>query len=474
MRVATLVLLMLAAVGCGSGRVSAHGKLSGSVSGSGSGLLSKGAAASCTEPNAAAPLAVYGWDPGSRAKIATTAVDGTVVVRYERTGCDVLLEVLGRCVSKKAYYEYRAEPAERRVTALDRNQLSLNFAIAQARFTSELQAAEQLRADYASLGVESVAPGTVIDKNELEGECEGATHVVSEIRRGAFVLAAGSERELSSKLGLFDQRLRQNVQVLDEAGERSACSAQRDDLVPGCDVPLELVLTPLGKRYGGTVRAEASCSAEMVPLPAGKLAMGCHAGFENERPVHEVGLSAFCLDQSEVTNADYERCVKSSKCREPAGRCAGNRAADHPRTCVTPAEAEAYCQAQGKRLPTEAEWEYAARAGVEGWPFPTGINDTGSGESCSGRYGTCPVRSYRPEAFGLHDLAGNAREWTSGFYVDYALHARANPRGALSGTQVVARGGYYGSSASDTRSITRHVESPVGKPEIGFRCAKAR
>ena len=75
MRVATLVLLMLAAVGCGSGRVSAHGKLSGSVSGSGSGLLSKGAAASCTEPNAAAPLAVYGWDPGSRAKIATTAVD---------------------------------------------------------------------------------------------------------------------------------------------------------------------------------------------------------------------------------------------------------------------------------------------------------------------------------------------------------------------------------------------------------------
>ena len=94
MKVATLVLLMLAAVGCGSGRVSAHGKLSGSVSGSGSGLLSKGATASCTEPDPAAPLAVYGWDPGSRAKIATTAVDGTVVVRYERTGCDVLLEVL--------------------------------------------------------------------------------------------------------------------------------------------------------------------------------------------------------------------------------------------------------------------------------------------------------------------------------------------------------------------------------------------
>ena len=84
------------------------------------------------------------------------------------------------------------------------------------------------------------------------------------------------------------------------------------------------------------------------------------------------------------------------------------------------------------------------------------------------------MRSYRPEAFGLHDLAGNVREWTSGFYVDYSLHARANPRGALTGSQVVARGGYFGSSPSDTRSITRHVESGQAKPEIGFRCAKGR
>ena len=110
---------------------------------------------------------------------------------------------------------------------------------------------------------------------------------------------------------------------------------------------------------------------------------------------------------------------------------------DHPVVNVTWNDAQALARWLSRteghhyRLPTEAEWEYAARAGAEGWPFPTGINDTGPGESCSGRYGTCAVRSYRPEAFGLHDLAGNVREWTSGYYVDYALHARANPRGAL-------------------------------------------
>jgi formylglycine-generating enzyme required for sulfatase activity len=203
--------------------------------------------------------------------------------------------------------------------------------------------------------------------------------------------------------------------------------------------------------------------------------MGCHVGFENERPVHEVGISAFCLDRSEVTIADYAACVKSGRCAEPAGACARTHGLpDHPRACVTPLEADAYCKATSKRLPTEAEWEYAARGGAEGWPFPTGIHDTGPGESCTGRASSCTVRSYRPEAFGLHDLAGNVREWTSGFYVDYALHARANPRGALSGDKVVARGGYFGSSPSDTRSITRHVTAPEATREIGFRCAKDR
>ena len=466
-------LLVTALAGCGSGRVAGGVSASGSATGA-LGLLSQGSA-TCTEPEPAAPLAVYGWDPGSRAKIATTAVDGTVVVRYERTGCDVLLEVLGRCVSKKAYYQYRAEASERSVSAGNQAELALHFPIAQSRFSAELRGADRLRADYASLGVESVEPGTVVERNELEGDCEGATHVVSEIRRGAFVLAAGSERALESKLVLFDGKLRSQVEVLDEAGDRAACSAQRDDLVAGCDVPLELVLTPLGQRYGGAARAEGACSAEMVAIRPGRFAMGCHVGFENERPVHEVGLSAFCLDRSETTVAEYAACVKAGRCAEPVGACGKLRGLpEQPRSCVSHAEAEAYCKAMGKRLPTEAEWEYAARGGSEGWPFPTGIHDTGPGESCTGRASSCTVRSHRPEAFGLHDLAGNLREWTSGFYVDYALHARANPRGAQSGDKVVARGGYFGSNPSDTRSITRHVTAPDGTREIGFRCAKSR
>jgi formylglycine-generating enzyme required for sulfatase activity len=388
----------------------------------------------------------------------------------------LLLEVLGRCISKRAYYEYHAELLEQSVTAANQNELARRFPIARSRFAVELQTAERVRADAISLGVERVAPGTIVQPSELEGQCEGATHVVSEIRRGAFVLAAGAQSQLSTKTLLFDRAAKSSVNVLDEAGERAACTAERDDLVPGCDVPLELVLTPLGSVYAGKVQSKAKCGANMLTLPAGKFDMGCQLGFDNERPAHQVEIRSFCMDRNEVTNGDYAACVKAGKCKAPAGPCAraGKLGPEHPRACVRQAEAETYCQVVHKRLPTEAEWEYAARFGGEGWPFPTGSHDSGQGEACIRSQGSCVVRSYRPESFGFHDLAGNLREWTSGYYVDYAQHARANPRGALTGTKVVARGGYFGSEPSDTRSITRHVVSPEANLEIGFRCASSR
>lgn len=464
LRCAPLLLLVL---GCGSSksRVGSPGNPAAELAG-----------ASCAPEGDGFTVGIYGWDPGSRAKVATTAVDGVVVVRYERHGCDVLLEVLGRCISRKSHYAYQSAPESRRISATNRLEIGARFAVAQSRLHAELEQIQALGADSLRHGIEAVASGTTIGPKDLEGDCAGATHVVTAIHRGAFLLGAGTAQVVQANVPLFDMQRRQQLRVIDEAGSPVLCSQQRPDLIPGCDVPMALTLTPIGQSYGVTSGPPRACPADMIAIDEGTLDMGCHNGNPNERPVHQVAVPAFCMDRDEVTAGEYQDCVKAGACPVLSGTCQGWRplSPEHPQACVTPESAERFCQTRARRLPTEAEWEFAARGGADGWPFPIGITEPGPGEACIGQNSPCKVRSYRPESFMLHDLSGNVREWTSGFFVEYALHARRDPHGALSGTQVVARGGYYRSGRDDARSITRHVVVPRGYPEIGFRCASSR
>lgn len=187
-----------------------------------------------------------------------------------------------------------------------------------------------------------------------------------------------------------------------------------------------------------------------------------------------VSASPFCLDVTEVTAAGYAACVGAGACS--AAELACSRAATHgaperatqPINCVSWLEADGYCRFARKRLPTEAEWEWAARGAARGNPFPWGSalpekracwDGKGNALGKGGRKEACPVGSHpegdSPE--GISDLAGNVREWTS----------------SRSGRFRIVRGGSWGDSLPDFLSVSfRGLNAPDERFELtGFRCA---
>jgi sulfatase modifying factor 1 len=438
--------------------------------------------ATCDRDSGSAEPDLFGWDPGSRAKLATLAVDGIVVVHYERNGCDIMLDVLPRCTSRKAYYTYDRRPERETRTARDEREMLARFPIAVGRLRANLQQGMELRVDYAQTGVEHVPDGTRIESEDLIGDCDGATHVVSSIARGAFVLASGEHQALEGSVSLWRASAESRVRVMDQAGEIAACDNAQGDLVAGCDVPLRVTLTELGGVAGTEPLQVAGCPSGMAAIPGGKFKMGCHEGQGNEKPVHDVALSPYCLGVTEVTVGEYAACVRAGRCTpigeadERSFRCTprGPSTPNFPQSCVSREQAANYCSWTGGRLPTEAEWEYAARFGSEEWPYPIGLLYPTVIEACIRRYEPCQVRSYRPEAFGLHDMTGNLREWVADDYVDYSLHARTNPRGGSVGITAVVRGGAYTDDYRGLRSTLRHQDSSGPAPMIGFRCARNR
>lgn len=229
--------------------------------------------------------------------------------------------------------------------------------------------------------------------------------------------------------------------------------------------------------------------ADMVTIPPGRFEMGSGpgAGSPDERPRHTVAIDRLTLDRTEVTVGAYRACVATGRCRRPAaGRgCNWGSAGrdDHPMNCVTWFEARDYCNARGARLPTEDEWEYAAR-GSDGRAFPWGADAPGARACWAGaapRNGTCAVGSLpdgrTPQ--GVDDLAGNVAEWTLDPYLAdaYALH---DDRGAYElrearglRLRVVRGSGWRAISADALRGATRS-RLPVGArdPAVGFRCAR--
>jgi formylglycine-generating enzyme required for sulfatase activity len=197
-----------------------------------------------------------------------------------------------------------------------------------------------------------------------------------------------------------------------------------------------------------------------------------------------VTVLPFCLDVTEVTVAAYASCVHSGQCTaaattvdwpniSPADRatgmyCNGSRAdrSSHPVNCVDWGQAKTYCQAQGKRLPSEEEWEWAARGGSEGRTYPWG-NATPNSQLCwSGmtkRDSTCPVGSF-PEGDapgGIHDLGGNVSEWTSN-----AFDARGQ-------TRCIRGGGWNLSIPANFHAVLRIGSAPSSRvANLGIRCAR--
>ena len=225
----------------------------------------------------------------------------------------------------------------------------------------------------------------------------------------------------------------------------------------------------------------------MVYVPEGEFEMGSDDGDRDERPVHTVGLDGFWIDRAGVTNAQYRQCVEAGECEPPMACTEGegqptyeeSGKTEHPVVCVDWFVAKAYCEWAGGRLPTEAEWEYAAR-GPEGFKYPWGDNEPNDmllNYFPSFVGDTTEVGSYPDGASwcGALDMAGNVWEWAADWYAAdyYAASPSTNPTGPSSGSKRVIRGGSWDNVAFDVRTANDYRSLPEGRwRDTGFRCAR--
>lgn len=253
----------------------------------------------------------------------------------------------------------------------------------------------------------------------------------------------------------------------------------------------------------GCERAEITGKdgARMVLIPSGDFEMGSSDinSDVREKPLHTVYVDVFYMDKYAVTNAQYRKFVEATDYKQPKGYSIGTRGEwlefrpwlsdrfnrdNHPVVCVNWEDANAYAKWASKRLPTEAEWEKAARGGLLGKKYPWGDklrHDNANYFGVEGNdvwdFGTAPVGSFAPNSYGLHDMAGNIWEWCADWYDKdyYKSSPRQNPTGPVSGTYRVLRGGTWG-QGPDLQRVAHRGALRQGIPEssfqIGFRCVQ--
>jgi formylglycine-generating enzyme len=233
---------------------------------------------------------------------------------------------------------------------------------------------------------------------------------------------------------------------------------------------------------GDTVCTSDASPGDVVDVPAGSFQMGCNSEVDDqcsddENPQHTVKLSAFSIDVTEVTQDQYAACFAAGACTAP--NCPWDCShTDYPATCVNWDQAQTFCAWAGKRLPTEAEWEKAAR-GTDDLIYPWGNDDpdctlanmSGCGDVAM------PVGSLPDGAspYGALDMAGNVVELVEDFYdADYyATSPTDDPTGPATGSRYGGRGGGFKSEALWQRTSKRDWYDPDDQGEsLGFRCAE--
>ena len=220
----------------------------------------------------------------------------------------------------------------------------------------------------------------------------------------------------------------------------------------------------------------------MVLIPAGNFIMGKNTEAPSDwKPEHSITLNAFYMDKLEVTNKQYyDFCVVTNTAMPQFWGLKEFRSGpdfpDNPVVGVSYFDAEKFARWSGKRLPTEAEWEYAARGGMVGKNFPFGDVIDSAKVNYGRKYkGTLKVGSFSPNGFGLFDITGNVWEWTSDFYSNdyYANSPVENPKGPSTGRFKVIRGGSWHSGPMCVQTFYRNGLSPSWVDfGVGFRCVK--
>jgi len=319
-------------------------------------------------------------------------------------------------------------------------------------------------------------------------------------------------KEFEKKIGTADLKATAWQRFIDSFKENNPYSQEDDIMRQEASKQLDYWKNqkpqPLPTKPSGT--ATLTEKDDMVLIPAGEFQMGSNES-DDEKPIHTVYLDAFYIDKYEVTNAQYRKFVKAGH-KEPEGYGYVNgtwqtgfkpwsdsnfKGDNQPVVCVSWEDAKAYADWIGKRLPTEAEWEKAARGGVTGkkyvWgdEFPPSKNAGNFADISAkkvfinwsiidgyddGYTYTAPVGSFKPNGYGLYDMAGNVWEWCSDWYDSnyYATSPKLNPAGSASGSYRVLRGGSW--LFFRNGSLLRVSNRDYGAPtllyyKLGFRCA---
>lgn len=235
---------------------------------------------------------------------------------------------------------------------------------------------------------------------------------------------------------------------------------------------------------------------EMVRIPAGWFEMGSQDGSADETPRHRVFIDAFLMDRCEVTQAMYsefplpdpshfkdpQRPVEQINWTDALAYCNERSLAEALTPCYDIETGECDFEANGYRLPTEAEWEYACRAGTEtehAYGKGEGTLQTGAWYKANAPQKTQPVAGKRANAWGLYDMHGNVKEWCHDYYGEsfYQESPDKNPRGPEQGSERVIRGGGWDSTADSCRSAYRASDASLNdtclaSDSIGFRCVR--
>lgn len=262
---------------------------------------------------------------------------------------------------------------------------------------------------------------------------------------------------------------------------------RKDGIIP----PSAVIVfpTPYNKKLENSIeQVDNLVDIEWSEIPAGTFTMGSplteEERYDGENE-HQVTLSAFKMSKYEITFEQYDAFCDATKRAKPKHEGWGR--GKRPVINVSWDDATAFAKWMGCRLPTEAEWEYACRAGTS-TPFNTGYNLTTSQANYNGNFvpynnnnkgitrdKTIPVGSFAPNAWGLYDMHGNVFEWCSDWYGDYPTQPQANPTGPSSGDKKIFRGGSWISIGSNVRSAYRWYKIPGNIDKmIGFRIVSSK
>ncbi len=427
--------------------------------------------AKCEAVQAQSAPDLMAWDAAARANLSRLRDKGIVAVRYEKRGCDVVLELLPSCKGSGSY-KYTPYSATESKVASNENELLAALPLGASSFAGRVKRGQTLRTDYTMVGTDTLPADKRVTRAQLRGpDCPRATHVVSTVYLGGFALAAGTKAELGGSAKIFGFGAEGESKAAGERlvaeGNAEACAeAQKTGKEAKlCAVPLRVGLLPLDGLASDGVGvapppAAPSAGATHGPCPDGMVRIA-PGSYQPSTGGGRVDLGSYCLDATEVTSAAYEACVVKGTCQAAHPVRGSHRAAcnyrqagreQHPINCVSVDQAKVYCQAHGKLLPTVNDLEWAARGNVMR-TYPWG-EEPPEGRACFGKDATCAVNSFPTGATpeGVFDLGGNVEELSE------------SPGGGY-----LSFGGGYAGDGTKMAGKTRRM-STEPSPSIGFRC----